>query len=199
MKPITKRQKEILDYISDYIENKGYAPMYEEIRGEFGLSAVSTVHEHIETLVKKGYLKRHRGRVRNLTVPKKPKPWLEIPLSGVITAGKPIEAVEETTETIKVAKDPSLKGELYALKVRGDSMAGDGIFDGDIVIFRKKAVPENGDTVVAVIDDNEATLKKIYKENNRIRLEPANPDYKPVYRKNAEVRGVVIKIIRNFK
>jgi SOS regulatory protein LexA len=199
MQPITKRQKEILDYISDYIENKGYAPMYEEIRGKFGLSAVSTVHEHIETLVKKGYLKRHRGRVRNLTVPKKLKPWLEIPLSGVITAGKPIEAVEETTETIKVAKDPSLKGELYALKVKGDSMAGDGIFDGDIVIFRKKAVPENGDTVVAVIDDNEATLKKFYKESNRIRLEPANPDYKPIYRKNVNIRGVVVKIIRNLK
>ncbi len=199
MQPITKRQKEILDYISDYIENKGYAPMYEEIRGKFGLSAVSTVHEHIETLVKKGYLKRSKGRVRNLTVPRQSKPWLEIPLSGVITAGKPIEAVEETTETIKVAKDPSLKGELYALKVKGDSMAGGGIFDGDIVIFRKKAVPENGDTVVAVIDDNEATLKKFYKENNRIRLEPANPDYKPIYRKNAEVRGVVIKVIRNLK
>jgi SOS regulatory protein LexA len=199
MKPITKRQKEILDYISDYIENKGYAPMYEEIRGKFGLSAVSTVHEHIEALIKKGYLKRHQGRVRNLTVPKKPKPWLEVPLSGVITAGKPIEAIEKTTETIKVAKEPSLKGELYALKVEGDSMAGDGIFDNDTIIARKNTIPENGDTVVAVIDDNEATLKKFYRKKDCIKLNPANPDYKSIYRKNIDIRGVVIKIIRNLR
>jgi SOS regulatory protein LexA len=199
MNPITKRQKEILDYISGYIDRKGYAPMYEEIRGKFGLSAVSTVHEHIEALIKKGYLKRHKGRVRNLGVPQKPKPWLEIPLSGVITAGKPIEAIENPTETVKLAKSPALRGEIYALKVKGDSMIDACIFDGDIVVVRKNKNPENGDTVVAVIDDNEATLKKFHKENNRIRLEPANPDYKPIYRKNAEIRGVVVKVIRNLK
>lgn len=199
METLTKRQKEILDYITQYLEKEGYAPTYEEIKEKFGLSALSTVHEHITALVDKGYLERDGGTVRGLSIPRKRKTWLEIPLVGTITAGKPIEAMENPGESIKITREYALRGNLYALEVKGDSMIDECIFDGDIVIAKKQATAENGDTVVAVIDNNEATLKKFYLENDRIRLQPANPAYKPFYRKEVEIRGVVVKIIRNLK
>lgn len=200
MDTLTKRQKEILDYITQYLEKKGYAPTFEEIKDKFELSAISTVHEHITALVDKGYLERDDGVVRGLSVPKRVKPWVEVPLAGIITAGKPIEAIEIPNEVIKISRDKRFtRGELYALKVKGNSMIGDGIFDNDIVIVKKQSAAENGDTVVAVIDDNEATLKKYYKEKDKIRLQPANPTISPIYREEVEVRGVVVKIIRNLK
>jgi len=199
MNTITKRQKEILDYVSEYIQKNGYSPYYEEIGEKFGLSALSTVHEHIAELVDKGYLEKDERKERGLYLPKKRKQYLEIPLVGQIACGHPIEAIEEKEEVIKVAREQSLRGNLYALRAKGDSMINEGVFDGDIIIAKKQSTADNGDTVVAIIDDNKATLKKIYIENNKIRLQPANPKYEPIYRKEAEIRGVVVKIIRNFK
>lgn len=199
MNPLTKRQKEILEYISSYIDDNRYSPTYDEIKENFGLSALSTVHEHITELVNKGYIRRDDKSPRGISLTPKKKQYMEIPLSGLIRAGSPIEAVETVDEFVKVVREPSLKGNLYALKVEGDSMIDEGIFDGDIVIAKKQSVADNGDTIVAIIDDNEATLKKFYVENDKIRLQPANPKYEPIYRKNVEIRGVVVKIIRNFK
>jgi repressor LexA len=198
MNTLTKRQREILNFITDYLRDQGYAPSFEEIKAEFGLSALSTVHEHITALVAKGYLKRDERKERGLYLPQKRKQYLEIPLAGSIACGEPLEAIEETGETVKVAREPSLKGNLYALRAKGSSMVGEGIFDGDIIIVRKQETAENGNTVVGVIDDNEATLKKYYREKETVRLQPANPKFKPMYRKEVEIRGVVIKIIRNL-
>ncbi len=199
MNTLTKRQKEILDYVSEYIQKNGYSPYYEEISEKFGLSALSTVHEHISELVDKGYLEKDERKERGLYLPKKRKQYLEIPLVGQIACGQPIEAIEDKEEVIKVAREQSLRGNLYALRAKGDSMIGDGIFDGDIIIAKKQESAENGDTVVAILDDNQATLKKFYLEDDKIKLQPANPEYKAIYRKEVEIRGVVVKIIRNLK
>ncbi len=199
MNPLTKRQQEIFEYISSYIDKNGYSPTYEEIKDNFGLSALSTVHEHITELVNKGYLLRDEKSPRGIAVIPKKKQYMEIPLLGLIRAGKPIEAIETVNEFIRIVREPFLKGNLYALKVEGDSMIEEGIFDNDIIIAKKQSVADNGDMVVAIIDENEATLKKFYVEKDKIKLQPANPKYEPIYRKDVEIRGVVVKIIRNFK
>lgn len=199
MSPLTKRQQEIFEYISSYIDKRGYSPTYEEIKDNFGLSALSTVHEHITELVNKGYLLRDEKSPRGIAVIPKKKQYMEIPLLGIIRAGKPIEAIETVNEFIRIVREPFLKGNIYALKVEGDSMIEEGIFNNDIIIAKKQSVADNGDMVVAIIDENEATLKKFYVEKNKIKLQPANPKYEPIYRKDVEIRGVVVKIIRNFK
>jgi len=199
MSPLTKRQQEIFEYISSYIDKNNYSPTYDEIKDNFGLSALSTVHEHITELVNKGYLLRDEKSPRGIAVIPKKKQYMEIPLLGIIRAGKPIEAIETVNEFIRIVREPFLKGNLYALKVEGDSMIEEGIFDNDIIIAKKQSVADNGDMVVAIIDENEATLKKFYVEKDKIKLQPANPKYEPIYRKDVEIRGVVVKIIRNFK
>ena len=199
MNTLTKRQKEILDFISDYIQKHGYSPMYEEIGNKFGLSAISTVHEHITELVDKGYLEKDDRKERGLYLPKKRKNYLKIPIKGEIACGEPLEAFEEWDEYIKVSREPLLKGNLFALRAKGDSMIGEGIFDRDLIIVKKQETAEDGDTVVAIVENNEATLKKFYKEKNRIKLQPANPAYSPVYYEQVEIRGVAVKIIRNLK
>lgn len=199
MSPLTKRQQEIFEYISSYIDKNNYSPTYEEIKNNFGLSALSTVHEHITELVNKGYLLRDEKSPRGIAVIPKKKQYMEIPLLGIIRAGKPIEAIETVNEFIRIVREPFLRGNLYALKVEGDSMIEEGIFDNDIIIAKKQSVADNGDMVVAIIDENEATLKKFYVEKDKIKLQPANPKYEPIYRKDVEIRGVVVKIIRNFK
>jgi repressor LexA len=198
MQTLTKRQKEILDFVRDFLKEYGYAPSFNEIMEKCELSARSTVHEHLTSLVSKGYLKRDKRKERGLCLPEKRKEYLELPLLGSIACGEPLEAIQESGQTVKVARESSLKGNLYALRAKGNSMVGEGIFDGDIIIIRKQEVADNGNTVVGVIDDNEATLKKYYQEKDSIRLQPANPEFKPMYRKYVEIRGVVVKIIRNL-
>jgi repressor LexA len=198
---LTKKQAEIRDFIAKYNQKNGCSPSLTEIKNELGISAVSTVHEHISSLVKKGILKKTKGVIRGLELVRaKADGLMAIPLVGVITAGKPIEAIEIPDDVVEIAKDRRFQdGELYALRVKGNSMIGDGIFDGDIAIIKKQEWADNGDTAVAIIDDNEATLKKYYKEKGRIRLQPANPTFEPIFRKNVEIRGVAIKIIRNLE
>ena len=202
MTTLTKKQVQIRDFIARYSAENGYAPSLSEIRDEFGISAVSTVHEHLERLAEKGIIKRLKGVARSLELVnlKSIKEIMSVPLVGVIAAGQPIEAIEVPDEAVEIAKDPRFQdGELYALRVRGNSMIGDGIFDGDFAIIKKQSWAENGDTAVAVIDDNEATLKRYYKENGHIRLQPANPTLSPIFRKNVEIRGIVVKIIRDLQ
>ena len=201
MASMTKKQKQIYDYIAQYIAKYGYAPSLSEIRDKVKINTISTIHGYISRLIKAGLLKRAKGVSRSIELVKaKTANMLEVPLVGTITCGQPIEAIEIPDTTIEIAKDRRFQeGELYALKAKGNSMIGDGIFDGDFLIVKKQEWADDGDTAVAIIDDNEATLKKYYKEKNRIRLQPANPTFNPIYRKHVEIRGIVIKVIRNLK
>lgn len=201
MNPLTKKQKAIFDFIQDFQKKNGYPPTLEEIGRKFKLSSVATVHQHLDVLRKKGYIQRDKGRARSIELYKKSalEALTEIPLLGVITAGKPVEAIENP-EPLQVPKNMLSKtGRHYALKVQGDSMIEEGIFNGDTVIVREQPTVERGETAVAYLpDSNEATLKKIYPEKNRIRLQPANPKLKPFFETNVEIQGKVVGILRKI-
>ena len=201
MATLTKRQKQIYDYLKRYIHKNGISPTFEEIRKHLRLRALSTISEHIEELIEKGFITKNGYGARSIEIAsKKILDLINIPLLGTIAAGQPIEAIENRSETITLTKNEiGGFGEYYALKVQGNSMIDEGIFDSDIVIIRKQEYADNGQTVVAIIDDNEATLKKLYREKNQIRLQPANPTLFPIYRKEVEIRGVVVRIIRNLE
>ncbi len=195
---ITKRQKEVLDFVKDFNTKNGYAPSLEQIGKKLKLSAVSTVHQHINTLIDKGYLSKDQDLARGIDMNK--NKLVKIPIIGNIAAGQPIEAIEDIQNTISIVNQNITSAkDHYALRVVGNSMIDEGIFDGDIVVIKKQSVAENGQTVVAIIDDNQATLKKIYKEKTRFRLEPRNQTMLPFFRKEVEVRGVVVQIIRDIK
>jgi DNA (cytosine-5)-methyltransferase 1 len=196
---LTKKQKQVFSFVKEYIFGNGISPTIEEIRKGLKLKAISTVHGHINTLIEKGYLSKSKRLARSLKVEKEVKVILEIPIVGTISAGEPIEALENHESTVSLVDDNIQNvDDHYALKVVGDSMIEEGIFDGDIVVIKKQSVAENGQTVVAVIDDNQATLKKLYKEKSRFRLEPRNQTMMPFFREEVEIRGVVIKIISNI-
>jgi len=197
---LTPKQKKIFEYIKKYLKEKDYSPSLEEIGKRFGL-VKSTVHQHVEELKEKGYLNKIENQPRSIEINKKQKisDLVAIPLLGTIAAGEPIEAIEDK-ETVEVPKSQlSKSGEHFALRVRGNSMIDEGIFDGDTVIIRKQPDAENGETVVALINDNEVTLKKVYKEKGKFRLQPANLNLKPIYTKDLIIQGKVTSIVRNFK
>lgn len=195
---MTKKQKEVLDFVKQYIEKKEIAPTLEEIKNYFGLSSVSTAHHYIKKLQEDGYLLKEYNKPRSIGTIEDNR-TINVPLLGTIAAGQPIEAIEIPGQTVAVTKDTiGNYGEHYALRVSGNSMIDDGIFDGDIVVIRKQPHADNGQTVVAIIDDNSATLKKIYREKSGFRLQPANLQMLPFYRNEVEIRGVVVKIIRNL-
>src|SRR3989338_175194 len=196
---ITKKQTQVLDFIKVYMAKHSYAPSLEEIKRKFKLASVSTSHYYISKLQDAGFLNKEHNQPRAVSTVEA-KQMIEIPILGAIAAGQSIEAIEISDETITITKDEIGKqGKHYALRVQGSSMIDEGIFDGDIVVIRKQDVAENGQTVVAIIDDNEATLKKLYRENGRFRLQPANPTLFPIYRDEVEIRGVVVKIVRNLE
>jgi len=199
--PVTKRQKEVLDFIRTFIDDQGYSPTLEEIKKKLRLSAVSTVHQHINALIDKGYIKKFDNLARAIEVndpsTERTSGFIEIPLLGTIAAGEPIEAIE-IPESVSVPRElTSSQGRHYALKVRGDSMQDAGIFDSDTVIIREQPVVDNGEIGVAIINDNEATLKRIYREKNAFRLQPANSNYKPIRVKELQIRGKVTGVLRN--
>lgn len=200
MPNLTKKQKQVFDFINSYISENGISPTIEEIRKNLKLRAVSTIHEHIHSLMEKGYLSKSDNLARSISPKKQIKSIIEIPILGRIAAGEPIDVIENEEDTISLV-NPSIKKEqdYYALRVFGESMIDEGIFDGDIVVIKKQSVAENGQTVVAIIDDDKATLKKIYREKTRYRLEPRNQNMLPLYRKEVEVRGVVVQVIRDIK
>ena len=196
---LTKKQTQVLDFIKAYMAKHSYAPSLDEIKTKFKLASVSTSHYYISKLQDAGFLNKEHNQPRAVSTVNA-KQTVEIPILGAIAAGQPIEAIEIPDETITITRDEIGKqGKHYALRVQGSSMIDEGIFDGDIVVIRKQEVAENGQTVVAVIDDNQATLKKLYRENGKFRLQPANPTLFPIYRDEVEVRGVVVKIIRNLE
>lgn len=197
---LTKRQKQILDYIHSFIKENDYSPSLEEIADHFNLSSVSTVHQHIATLKAKHYLDTEENRSRSINVYSKEdmKGQITLPLLGIIAAGSPIEAIENP-ESITVSKSLLARsGRHYILKVKGDSMINEGIFDGDFVIIREQPTAEQGDTVVAIINGNEATLKKLYVDNDLFILKSANPHVPPIATKELTIRGKVVSVIRNL-
>lgn len=194
---LTKKQKKVLDYIESYTQKHGFSPSHDEIRKHLKLSSVSTVNHYMKILQEKGYIKREKNTARSVEVGKK-ESIINIPFKGYIAAGQPIEAVEEF-ETITVPSGLVSTGEHFALGIKGDSMIDEGIFDGDTVIIRKQSTVADGETAVALINDNEVTLKKIFKEKNRIRLQPANPKLKPFFVKEVVIQGKVISTFRNLE
>jgi len=195
---ITKRQKQALDFITDYQGRKGYAPSLDEIRKKLKLSSVSTAHFHVSKLRDLGFLSKEENKPRSIEAFGR-ETMVKIPLLGTIAAGQPIEAIQNK-EMIAVPKSkiPS-SSEVYALRVIGSSMIDENINDGDVVLVRQQETAENGQKVVALIDNHEATLKKFYKERGHIRLQPANKNMEPLIFRNGRdvsIQGVVLDVIR---
>ncbi len=200
--PLTPKQKEVLDYIVAFIHERGYPPSFREIATGLHLASPSTVHVHIHALRERGYLRGGGGEgMRNLEPTDKAITWgksVILPLMGLIAAGMPIEAIEgHETFAVPVELAPDSTNS-YVLRVKGESMIDDGILDGDYVIVERNPSPKNGDVVVALLDNAYATLKRFYRERDRIRLQPANSTMKPIYCYDPLIQGVVRAVIRNF-
>ena len=205
---LTKRQRQVYDYIADFVSRNGYSPSFEEIGDGMGLNSLATVHKHISNLEKKGLLKRDYNRSRSIDVlPPKGNlkkamaaapPPLELPLLGRIAAGKPIEAVENP-ETLSLSDFTSSK-DVYVLKVMGESMQDEHIVEGDYVIVEKADTARNGEIVVAVINGDDATLKRIYHEGESTRLQPSNAKMQPIIvpSRAVQVQGRVIGVLRKY-
>jgi len=198
MQPLTPKQKQIFDYISHYINDNGYAPSYREIADHFAFTSLATVFQYIEVLKQKDYLTGEENLARSLQLtPAFDERSFDIPLVGTISAGAPIEAIR-TRETIEVPRDMMGK-DIFALKVRGQSMVEDGIYDGDYVIVKKVVTPLNGDIVIALVDGEKVTLKRFYKEKKSVRLQPANRAYRPLRTRKVIIQGKVMGVIRKFR
>lgn len=201
MEPLTRKQKDILEFIRNFIDDNGYAPSYREIAHYFELSSTGTVAEYIAILEEKGYLTKDAMEARAIQLTPTFDDGLElhsIQLLGVIDAGRPIEAIR-TNETIDIPRDMMGK-RTFALRVRGESMIEDGILEGDYVIIEQTPNPKNGDIVVALIDNANATLKRYYDEKANIRLQPANKTMKPMFfaKDRVTIQGKVRGVIRKF-
>ena len=208
MSPVTlyKRQREILDYISQYIQQNSTSPTLQEIADAMNLSSLATVHEHLQALEKKGMIRRFDGAVRGIEVTDDlvgaSVNGIELPLVGFIAAGQPIDAIENPVDTILVSPDLVSKVKRsYVLQVKGDSMINEGIFNGDYVVIQQQNTANDGDIVVALIDNGFATLKTFYREKDgRIRLQPANNKMDPIYvdSNNINIQGKVTGVIRKY-
>ena len=201
--PLTKRQKEILDFIHSFIAEHGYAPSFEEIAHSFGYSSLATVHEHLSNLERKGYIRKSYNESRSIEmVPEEAAvSALELPLLGRVAAGLPIEAVQDQ-ETLAVPLDMARPGkDNFVLKVEGDSMIDEQIRDGDYIVVASQPTASDGEVVVALVGGDSATVKRLYREpGNRVRLQPANPTMDPIVvdASDVMVQGVVVGLIRRF-
>ena len=212
MKYLTERQRDILNFIREFQRERGVAPTHREICDRFGFSSYGTVYKHLSLLEKKGLIRRDWNQKRGVelveekggTAPAQPAAGVvspgvrELPLFGYIAAGRPLD-VEVSDETIAVPEHLTSRGENYVLKVRGDSMVDDGILDGDLVIISRRERADNGEMVVANVN-GEVTLKRLYREGERVRLQPANSYMHPIYApaRDVAVQGVVVGLMRRF-
>ncbi len=204
MKYVTERQRDILNFIRDFQSERGVAPTHREICDHFGFSSYGTVYKHLSLLEKKGLIRRDWNQKRGVEVVDKDEARpqqsnaRELPLFGYIAAGRPLD-VDVSDETITVPEHLTTRGENYVLKVRGDSMVDDGILDGDLVIISRRERADNGEMVVANVN-GEVTLKRLYKEGERVRLQPANSMMSPIYAaaRDVAVQGVVVGLMRRF-
>jgi repressor LexA len=197
---LTKRQKEILDFVRGYLHEQGYAPSLEEIGSQFGLSSVATVHKHVQNLVDKGFLRKAWNRSRSIELIEQGSgESLEIPLLGTVAAGAPIEAIA-SPDTIAVPSDLVGRRSCFALRVQGDSMIDDHILDGDVVVVESRKQPRDGETVVALIRRDEVTLKRFFLDGPTVRLVPANQVLGPMEfpAEDVEIQGVVVGLLRSY-
>jgi repressor LexA len=197
---LTKRQSITLDFIRQFLSEHNYAPSYRDImRGTF-INSPATAYAHVQALKDKGYLKIMDGQMRSVELTEKSNIFtkgVELPLIGSIAAGEPIEAIQDRdTISVPIELLPNLN--CYVLQVKGDSMIDDGILDGDYVIVERNFYPENGDTVVALLDNENATLKRYYREKTRIRLQPANKKMRALYARNPVIQGIVRGVLRRY-
>jgi repressor LexA len=211
---LTKRQRQVYDFIADFVQRKGYSPSFEEIGSGLGLSSLATVHKHITNLEKKGLLRRDYNRSRSIDVlPPKGRlkqalaaaasvaaasPRATLPLVGRIAAGRPVETLENP-ESISLSDITGTK-DVYVLEVRGDSMQDEHILDGDYVLVERTKSAREGEIVVALVDNSETTLKRFYREGDRIRLQPSNAAMKPIIALAAavQIQGRVIGVLRKY-
>ncbi len=200
---LTRRQKEILDFIEGFIDDRGYSPSFEEIAGFFQYRSLATVHEHLSNLQAKGYIRKNYNESRSIELARTEMRLaaVDLPLLGTVAAGQPIEAIEQK-EAISVPED-MVSGPVahYVLRVRGDSMIEEQIRDGDYVIVRARDTANNGEMVIALVDGECATVKKFYAEpDGSVRLQPANPDLDPMYyaAERVIVQGIVVGVIRKY-
>jgi len=201
--PLTKRQREILDYLTDYIGDHGYAPSFEEISVAMGFKSLATVHEHLTNLERKRVIRRSFNESRSIEVLTRARqPGVcELPLLGTVAAGEPIEAVED--RDVIAVPDAMLPatGPNYVLRVRGESMIDEQIRDGDFVVVHGRGTARNGETVIALLQNTHATVKKLYREKDGwVRLQPANAAVEPIYvhENDVTIQGVVVGVIRRY-
>ena len=196
---LTKRQREIFEYLKEHIKSEGYAPSIMEIGERFNLSSPATVHRHLAHLESKGMIRKHPNQSRGIELIDGPASPGNYRLFGSIAAGKPLEVLEGR-EMLSILPVPTDK-DTFVLRVNGNSMIEDHIKDGDYVIVEKRDVAENGETVIALIDNDRATLKRFYREQGHVRLQPANSEMRPIIVKDGKfkIQGVVIGVMRKFK
>jgi repressor LexA len=200
MENLTRRQKEVYEYLKQYFRGHGTAPSYEEIKWGLKLRSLSTVHKHLKQLERKGYLSSPWGsRKRALSLVEMGGRSVILLLLGLVAAGEPIEALE-VPEEVDIPESLMRGGDCFALRVRGDSMIDEGIRDGDLILVKRQETAENGQTVVALVDNEEATVKKFYRKNHTIELRPANLDMEPIFIEagRVHIRGVVIGLMRSY-
>lgn len=200
------RERQILEYCAQFIQRHGYSPTLREIGNAVGLSSVATVHEHISKLERKGFVKKLVGSKRGIEIIKEATRFemgdqgLELPVLGFIAAGAPLEPHTDPNFYIQVAPWMVTRGKTaYVLQVKGESMVDDGILDGDFVVIQHQTDAKNGDIVVAVLSNGLSTLKRIFFEPNRVRLEPANTKMAPIFTTEVKIQGVVVGLIRKFQ
>ncbi len=197
---LTKKQSEALEVIREFLAKHNYAPSYRDVMRDMGIKSPATAYNHVQALRHKGYISLRAGQMRSVELTDKARLFaksVELPLVGVIAAGQPIEAIAEK-EALAVPMELLPHLNCYALKVKGDSMIEDGILDGDYVVVERNFYPQNGDVVVALLDNENATLKRYYREKTRIRLQPANKKMKPLYSKNPVIQGIVRAVMRQY-
>jgi repressor LexA len=199
---LTKRQKEILDFLEEFIHHNGYSPSMEEIAGHFHIASVNAVYKHLESLRRRGFLRRDPNRARSIELSADIASEVRmLPLMGIVAAGQPIEAVL-SQETMAIPEDllPG-RGSYYVLKVQGNSMIDEHIEDGDHVITEAREDARDGEMVIALVDGENVTLKKLHHEGSRIRLQPANPELAPIILDGSRVKiqGVVVGVIRKYR
>lgn len=201
---VYRRQKEILEFLNTYMSENGHAPTLVEIAKHLGVRSLATVHEHLQALQKKGLIKRSGGVKRTIELVEKKigqiVQGIEIPLLGFIAAGSPIEPYTDPTATFMVTPNMVAPNKSsYVLVVKGESMIDDGILDGDYVVVEQTNQANNGDIVVAMMDNGVVTLKRFFREKDRIRLQPANASMQPIYSKNVTIQGRVVSVIRKYQ
>ena len=199
MRASHENQQKILDFIKSEIEDKGYPPSVREICAAVGLRSTSTVHAHLNHLEAQGLIRRDPTKPRALEVVDGSQPrGRSVPLVGRVTAGQPILAIENIDEYLTLPQSVLGQGKMFSLRVEGESMIDAGIMDGDIVILRQQDTAENGEIVVAMTPDDEATLKRIFYEPDRVRLQPENATMQPIYVDSVTVLGKLVALIRQF-